>query len=635
MYGAASIIEPSQYVAPTYGVYESGPSGYTGVNGEAGLTRGMRVSSYPRVLCSMLVVVVVALAAPSLASAEGEPAPFGHACKAQDGVRFCPTEGLTQRVATFDGVPLDVDVTLPATGKGPFPTIVMLHGWGGSKTDFESSSPSGDGNETFDYNNVYYAQHGYAVVNYSARGWGQSCGSAESRKEVEGCKEGWIRLADQRYEVRDTQYLLGLLVDEHIAKRGALASTGISYGGGQSIELAHLKNRIRLPGGEFAPWTSPKGTPLSITATFPRWPWSDLVDALTPNGRFLDTEIAPFAQSYEPFGVEIQSYVTGLYGLGNASGYIAPEGLDPEADLTKWFAATNTGEPATPEDEAIAKQLYTYHQGYGLPGTPAPMLLESGWTDDLFPPSQSLRVYNAVHKLKGYASLMVGDLGHSRGSNKENTDHAFNEEAASFFAAKLQHVGSAPLNGSVTAYTQTCPKSAPGGGPFTAKSWSRLHLHAVSFGSEAAQTLTSAGGNPTIATEFDPIAGTSDACKTVTTETEPNTANYTMLSEGFTLLGLPTVKATIKTTGLFGELVSRLWDVLPGGQQRLISRGVNRLNENQSGAVTFQLHGNGYQFPAGDTVKLQLLGRDAPYYRASNGTFSVEVSNLTVSLPTP
>jgi len=38
--------------------------------------------------------------------------------------------------------------------------------------------------------------------------------------------------------------------------------------------------------------------------------------------------------------------------------------------------------------------------------------------------------------------------------------------------------------------------------------------------------------------------------------------------------------------------------------------------------VTFQLHGNGYQFPAGDTVKLELLGRDAPYYRASNGTFT-------------
>jgi cephalosporin-C deacetylase-like acetyl esterase len=577
--------------------------------------------------------VAAALALPSSAAAVGEPAPFGHACKAQDGVRFCATETLEQRIPSFDGVPLDADVTLPPSGAGPFPTIVMLHGWGGSKTDFESSSPAGDGNETFDYNNVYYAQHGYAVLNYSARGWGNSCGSTSSREDP-GCSEGWIRLADQRYEVRDTQYLLALLADEKVTKPLSIGTTGISYGGGQSIELAYLKNRIRLPNGEFTPWTSPKGKKLQIAAAYPRWPWSDLVDALTPNGRFLDTQVAPFAQSYEPFGVEIQSYVSGLYALGNASGYIAPAGADPEADLTKWFAATNAGEPANPEDEAIAKQLYTYHQGYGLSGKPAPMLLQSGWTDDLFPPEQSLRVYNAVRAMKGYAALQFGDLGHSRGSNKENADHAFQEQAASFFEARLKRTGTVPRNGSVTAYTQSCPESAPAGGPFAANTWAKLHPHTVSFGSSTSQLFTSAGGNPSIAAAFDPIAGTSEACKTVANETEPNTANYTMTSPGFTLIGLPTVTATIKTIGPFGELASRLWDVLPSGEQRLISRGIYRLNENQEGTITFQLHGNGYEFAPGDTVKLQLLGRDAPYYRASNGTFTVEVSALTVSLPT-
>jgi hypothetical protein len=372
---------------------------------------------------------------------------------------------------------------------------------------------------------------------------------------------------------------------------------------------------------------------MEITAAYPRWPWSDLVDSLTPNGRFLDTEIAPLGQSREPLGVEIQSYVSGLFALGQASGFIAPAGQDPEADLSKWFAATNAGEPATKEDEEIANKLYTYHQGYGLSGTPAPLLIQNGWTDDLFPPEQALRVYNSVLALKGKATLQFGDLGHSRGSNKENTDHAFQEQGAKFFAAKLQRVGEAPPSGSVTAYTQTCPKTAPGGGPYTASSWSKLHPHTVTFGSAAGQIFTSAGGNATIAAEFDPIAGTSDACKAVKAETEPNTANYTMTSGGFTLLGLPTVKATINTIGPFGEIAARLWDVTPGGEQRLISRSVYRLLENQAGTITFQLHGNGYEFPAGDAVKLQLLGRDAPYYRASNGAFSIEATNVTVTLP--
>jgi predicted acyl esterase len=576
------------------------------------------------------------------ASANAEATPFGHTCKAENGVRFCPTETLPQRVPSFDGVPLDVDVTLPASGNGPFPAIVMMHGWGGSKAEFESTTPSGNGNETYDYNNLYYAEHGYAVITYTARGWGRSCGSTESRAGTPGCNEGWLRLADQRYEARDTQYLLGLLADEHLVAPRAIGVTGISYGGGQSMELAYLKNRVRLPDGELAAWRSPKGTKMEIKAAFPRWPWSDLVNALEPNGRFLDTEVAPPGQSYEPLGVEIQSYNSGLYADGLASnGYYAPPGQDPEANLTEWFAAVNAGEPATPKDEEIAHQIYTYHSAYSipLPGKPAPLLLESGWTDALFPVEQSLRAYNQVRAAKGYAALMLGDLGHAPASNKENTDHAFNEEGAAFFAAKLRHEGTAPRSGGVTAYIQTCPKSAPADGPYAARTWAKLHPHAVTFGSAAPQTFTSAGGNPLIAAEFDPIAeqeseSGGNACKEVKAETEPDAATYTMSSPGYTLMGLPTVTANVKTVGPFGEIAARLWDVLPDGQQRLISRGVYRLGESQTGAITFQLHGNGYDFPAGDTVKLELLGRDAPYYRASNGSFSVEVSGLSISLPT-
>jgi predicted acyl esterase len=592
-----------------------------------------------------LLVGALALALPASAAAKKaahEPRPFGHACQAQDGVRFCPTEALTERVPSFDGVPLDVDVTLPASGDGPFPTIVMMHGWGESKKTFEASTPVGDGNKTFDYNNVYYAEQGYAVLNYSARGWARSCGSAESRTSTPACEEGFIRLADTRYEARDTQYLLGLLADEGLVKPRSIGVTGWSYGGGQSIELAYLRNRIRLPDGQFAPWLSPKGKKMEIKAAFPRWPWSDFVDALEPNGRFLEGEVPPIGQSYEPLGVEIQSYVAGLYSDGPGdNGYYAPEGKDEEANIDKWFAAVNRGEPWTPEYEEIVRQVYDYHQAYGIPlsAKPAPLLLEEGWTDDIFPVEQSLRVYDQVRSLHGYAALMVGDLGHSPASNKENTDHAFNEEGAAFFAARLKHEGRAPANGSVTAYTQTCPKSAPGGGPFTAKKWSRLATHTLTFGSAAAQTFTSAGADATIAAEFDPIAedlkeSGGNVCKETRSALEPDTATYTTTSPGVLMLGLPTIAARVATTGAYGQIDARLWDVLASGEERLVSRGVFRLGEDQTGPITFQLHGNGYEFAAGDTIKLELLGRDAPYYRASNTPFAVEISDLSLALPT-
>ena len=82
------------------------------------------------------------------ANAFGAPQPFGHSCQAQNGVRFCPTISRAERVPTFDGVPLDVDVTLPAQGNGPFPAIVMLHGGGGIQTSIESTSQAGGDNSS-------------------------------------------------------------------------------------------------------------------------------------------------------------------------------------------------------------------------------------------------------------------------------------------------------------------------------------------------------------------------------------------------------------------------------------------------------------------------------------------------------
>jgi fermentation-respiration switch protein FrsA (DUF1100 family) len=581
-------------------------------------------------------------------SAAAAPAPFGHSCTTRsDGTRFCPTTdaGTGQTVngvPTFDGVPLDVDVTLPSAqhGGGPYPTIVMLHGYGGDKTDFESSDPNGDGSVTYHYNNDYYARQGYAVVNYTARGFGHSCGGGPSGFHSGPCGQGYIRLADTRYEARDTQYLLGLLVDHGIAKRGGLGATGISYGGGQSLELAYLRNRIRRPNGSFAPWTSPEGKSLSITAAWPRWPWSDLADSLLPNGRFLDTQVAPPGQSLDPVGIEIRSYVSGLFALGKTSGYYCGDApasapcTNPDADLTGDFALVNAGEPASPAAQARVAEIYAHHQAYGIPGTPSPLLIENGWTDDLFPPEQAIRIYNQASG-SSPVSLQFGDLGHSRGSNKPTVNQAFNTQGGAFFAHYLRDARGGPAPRSVTAYTQTCPSTAPDGGPYTDTTYQRLHTGTINFGSVASQVIAAIGDHATSA-QFDPIAGTSDACKTVSSSTAPGTATYSYTTgSGFTMLGLPTVTATIQTIGDFGELDSMLFDVAPDGTERLISRGAYRLTNNQSGPVTFQLHGNGYAFAPGHTAKLVLLGSDDPYLRMSNdAAFTVQVSNLTVTLPT-
>src|SRR5881275_1147186 len=123
--------------------------------------------------CLAALAATVALLVP-VAGAQAEPTPFGHACTPANGVRFCPTTDLASRPTSFDGTPIDVDVTLPATGDGPFPTILLLHGLGQSKTAFESTSSKEN------YTSWFFARQGYAVVTPTARGFAGSCGPASA-----------------------------------------------------------------------------------------------------------------------------------------------------------------------------------------------------------------------------------------------------------------------------------------------------------------------------------------------------------------------------------------------------------------------------------------------------------------------
>jgi len=576
------------------------------------------------ILAGLAASATVALAAPAAHAAP--PQPFGHTCTPQDGVLFCPTADDGQRVASFDGVPLDVDLTLPPTGDGPFPTIVMMHGWGGSKRSFESHSPAGG------YNNVFYAQHGYAVVTYTARGWGRSCGALDSRT-VPACDRGWIHLADQRYEERDTQHLLGLLVDQGVTSASVIGVTGVSYGGIQTLNLARLRNRVRLEDGSFAPWRSPNGTPLAIRAGYARWAGSDMTYALQPNGRFTDFRTPRRNDAIRPGGVMKKSYNDVLYASGVTGGFYEPAGGPFNADITTWKLLADLGEPERRDALAVGRELTGFHSWAGLSGPSAALIVQNGWTDDLFPAPEALRVYRTFRAAPGARlSLQLGDLGHPRGSNDAGMTAAMTAQGNSFFDFYLKGQGSAPRHGSVLAYTQGCP-GYPATARFRAENWERLHPRSVGMGHRRPLRMSSRGGDAATAAAVDPIVGGGKACATVPAKRASGTATIgRRFGKPFTLLGMPTVESRIRTKGRGGFIAARLWDV-HGGQQLLVSRGLYRLRDNQRGRVVFQLFGNGWRFAKGHTAKLELLGRDPNYLRTSNFKFSVRLARTRVELP--
>ena len=573
---------------------------------------------------SALLGAVLFVLAPG-ASHAAPPNPFGHACAPKGTVLFCPTASDAQRVPSFDGVPLDVDVTLPATGDGPFPTIVMMHGYGGNKTAFQAPSAT-------PYSDVGFATGGYAVVTYSARGFGRSCGILDSRTPP-ACDRGWLHLADHRYEARDTQHLLGLLVDQGVTSPTAIGVTGVSYGGIQTLNLARLRNRVRLEDGSFVPWTSPNGTPLAITAGYARWPGSDLTYALQPNGRFTDFRTPRKNDSIRPGGVMKKSYNDVLYASGNASGFYAPPGGPFSSDITTWKALADRGEPARADALAVGRELTGFHSWMGLTGPSAALIVQNGWTDDLFPAPEALRVYRSFHAAPGARlSLQLGDLGHPRGTNNASENSAMEAQARAFFDFYLRRQGRAPAHGSVLAFTQSCEAAARSSARFAAKNWERLHPKTARMRQRGALRIDSRAGSPATAAAIDPI-GSAGACASVAAERVKGTAIVQRrFRRPFTMLGMPTVESRIRTKGRGGFIAARLWDVRRG-KQVLVSRGVYRLRDNQRGKVVFQLFGNGWRFAKGHTAKLELLGRDPNFLRTCNFKFSVRLSRTRVGLP--
>ena len=418
------------------------------------------------------MAVLAALAAGTF-TASAQAAPLGLTdCAPIEGVHQC--SGL---VATWDGVPLDTTLTLPSEGATELPLVVEIHGFGNSK--YEYLNPS----ETAYTDNAFaWARDGYAVLTYTARGLWGSCGTPESRlASSSACTDGYIHLADVRYEVRDTQELVGRLVDEGVVDRQRIGVTGDSYGGGQTLMLAALRDRVMMPDGTLVPWRSPNGVALRIAAAAPVIPWTDLVYAAAPNGRVFSHAITPRSLATSPVGVQKATVVNAIFAAaqtatgpgqpvgepfvpGRPMGFLAPPGSDPEADVTEWVTRTNAGEPyEEPQAQAIVETLANYHSPYYVPPTrrPPPLFIASGFTDDLFPVDEVLRFANRTRKRwPGLPlALQLGDIGHQRASNEPRERDRLLRSIHGWLDHHVRDRGDGrPPRRGVTAFAQACPK---------------------------------------------------------------------------------------------------------------------------------------------------------------------------------
>ncbi|MEA2703033.1 MAG: type transport system ATP-binding protein, partial [Actinomycetota bacterium] len=648
-----------------------------------------RVSAVVLLVVSLVLVTAgVLVGAP--AEADG-PKPLGIKCHEIGGVRFCQgNPGWTGggRVRSWDGFPLDVDVTLPPTGQGPWPTLVMLHPWSTSKTLFEATKPDGGHSVMMgdQFNNNFFAHHGYLVVNFTSRGMIGSCGAVLGDL-VEGNGLGvlhcpsndFLNFADTRDEIRDAQHLVGRLVDDGLAQPG-FAVTGESYGAGETLLHAVLRDRMVLHDGTTVPLLSPKGVPLEVKAAVATAAWSDFVPAALTNGRQIDTVVDQPSTAIQPTGVMRESFLELLYLLGIATGEFASPQQDYGAALPSWLTTFQKGEPYDGvEVDPIWEQVRRYRSPMWIPnvGKPAPMMIMNGWTDDLFPPIQAISMANAEAQRNPDVPvhLRFASIGHPRAQNKAADRNLLATDAIAFIDHFLLQNGTADTvpGPVVRALGFTCPDSAPSTGPFDGDTWSSLATVATTLSSPGAQIVDAGGGQQDLewatdpspivkdwnlpfpgpalpsaiatfayellnASKVFPLPG-AEACRTMPVGQDPGVAVYDMPSPAapVTMVGIPTVNATIATRDgeVAAELATKLWDVDEvAGRQTLVTKGIYRLEPNQSGPVTMQLNGSAWTFQPRHHAHLEISGADDNSWRASNNTgFTVEVSGLTLILP--
>ena len=598
----------------------------------------LRTASKLLALVAFLAVGTSAQATTPPTLAQLAATKLGLACSmvtTSDNVAYMKCSG---EIPSFDGLGLDTDLSIPITATKPRQTLVMLHGWSQDKTYWEADTTAGDGGDTWHWNNAWFVSKGWVVVNYTARGFQESCGMTD--QDANCTPNGYTHLSDRQFETRDTQTLFGKLVDAGIAAPKQLASTGDSYGGGQSWLLATA-----------LPWQSPNGVKLQLAAAVPKYGWTDLLDSLSPNGRATPAVVQP-ANHETPYGIAKESYINGLWAVGRAeaNGRYDENPADPGTNLDLQQQQVEQGEPYdTTTNPQLQATVESYRNRSAFDTTDylaalragtvraVPLLSIQGWTDPLFPAVQTLQMFR---KLKAAdpsypIQFVFGDVGHSNAQNAPWQWQPINTLADRFLAAHV--LGQKTLAPSAQAYSFQTECGGTAQPAPIAGAWDSHASSHVQLTSTTASTTASVDPNAADGLDSDPIANS--GCRTEDANTtDPGAAYYAFPSKGEHLLGLPTVQLPYALTGEDATVAFKLWDQKPDGSKTLVTRAAYRLStaagDPAAGILKTYLYGNDWVFPAGDTIVLQVTQNDAPYLRPDNEPSVIAWSGVTLNLPT-
>ncbi|OLB67414.1 MAG: ABC transporter ATP-binding protein [Actinobacteria bacterium 13_2_20CM_2_72_6] len=506
---------------------------------------------------------------------------------------------------------VDLDTTYyrpKAASKGhPVAAVLLAHGFGGTKDDVALDAKD-------------LADHGYAVLTWTAEGFGASGGQ--------------IHLDSPDWEVRDAQRLIDWLAARPEIRTDApgdpkVAVVGGSYGGGLALMAAGYDKRI--------------------DAIVPQITWHELGNAFLPeatgtgpaNGVFKKVWAGLFFGS----GAAATSALT-----GPGPGAPARQAEDPScgrfaADVCHAYLSIASTGSATPDQLAL---LHRSSPAAILDRITAPTLLIQGQADTLFPLSEADANARgiAAHGTPVRVAWFTG--GHDGGAGPQSDQDRLRFLTAQWLDHYLLGKGDTPAHS--FTYSRIAGIDAEAEGVVALGSvvsdypgMGGAHGSAVTVTGPSRQIANPPNGNPAAITSLPGVGGAlASLASGRTVEVPGQHADFvsTPLESTVDVVGAPTVQIRAASPTGQAVLFVKLYDVdpqngatLPDGLVAPVRLTGLPASIDQARPVTVTLPAIVHEFQAGHQMRISIASADQAYLTPAAPTvYTVEASGA-VSLP--
>ncbi|MGQ4383250.1 alpha/beta fold hydrolase [Streptomyces sp. SAS_270] len=477
-----------------------------------------------------------------------------------------PVHRADRVMALGDGV--RIDTSYFTEGSGRRPAVLLGHGFGGSKDDVKGEAEK-------------LARDGYAVLTWSARGFGRSTGK--------------IGLNDPKGEVADVSKLIDWLAkrpEVRLDKAGdpRVGVTGASYGGAISLLAAGYDKRVD-----------------AIAPSITYW---NLSDALFPSGVFKKLWAGIFINS----GGGCDRFEDRLCAMYNR---VAESGK-PDA------AAEKLLEERSPS--AVAGRIKV------------PTLIVQGQSDSLFPLGQADAMAKAISANGAPVDVDWISGGHDGGDREADRVQA---RVGSWFDRYLKdepNVDTGPAfrvtrTGGIDSTDGAARLRGASGDAYPGLS-SGEHTVALSGGEQSFENP--AGASPPAISALPGLGGTGGLSQLsalgvgVSLDFPGQFAKFdsATLTRDLRITGSPTATVHVKSTTDDAVLFGKVYDVGPGGTQQVLPSQLVaplRVENAKSGKdVTFTLPAVDHEVQKGHRLRLVLASTDLGYASpAAPATYTV------------